>query len=230
MMQNKEQHGANEPVKSQPWSGGAVSPMTPAPIPCSVQGLEYLSQASQMLVQLKLKCMQVCRQIVYEIKNSMGQKVYTITEDYNCACQYFCLGNRSITGRICDNTGNLVMEVYKPFQLFTLCCNPKTEVRMASGVPMAYIVRGLFPCTVTFKILNENGDEVLQISPLHSNFFEKKFKITSIREKIEVGRISLYGTPCFLFPDTINFDVHFSLDLDVKLKAAILGTLLLFSF
>ncbi|XP_069624185.1 phospholipid scramblase 1-like isoform X2 [Ranitomeya imitator] len=170
-----------------------------------------------------------CRRIIFDIKNSVGQQVYTVTEDFNCPYQYFCVGNRSFTRRMTDNTGGLVMEVYKPFQyrIFSFCQKPKTtDVKTASGVPMAYIVEGSNPYLRTFKILNENKDEVLKITATQClNFSVMRLKITTVQEKREVGMITLLGDFC-----SIKFDVVFSLDLDVKMKAAILATCLLFGF
>ncbi|XP_073529155.1 phospholipid scramblase 2-like isoform X3 [Phyllobates terribilis] len=224
-MQNTEQknlHGKNEPVQSQPRSGGTVSPWTPAPMPSSSQGLEYLRQESQMLVQLIPKFMFVCKRIEYEIQNSVGQQVYTVTEDYNCPYQYFCLEYKSFTRKIFDNTGGLVMEVYKPFEspIFPYCQTTKVEVRTASGEPMAYIVIKHPLCTTTIRILNENSEEVLEIT--------EDLMITFVQDKSEVGRIvwSSWDGMCKI---QRNFHAHFSSDLDVKLKAAILAACLLFS-
>ncbi|XP_075122993.1 phospholipid scramblase 2-like [Leptodactylus fuscus] len=232
--ENKMQKKAeqqNQAVQSQPLPTGAVSPWTPAPMPnlSTSQGLDYLSQVSQMIVQLPLKWMMLCRNIVYDVKNSMGQQVYTVTEDFDCLSQYFCYGYKSFTRKFSDNTGSVVMEVYKPFEFpfFPYCQKIKTaEVRTESGVPMAYIVKREL-CVLTFIILNENEEEVLKISSSCCNFGALTFKITSIKEKREVGRITEYKPQCFLLPSTIRFDVHFSSDLDVKMKAAILGTCLL---
>ncbi|XP_077149072.1 phospholipid scramblase 1-like [Ranitomeya variabilis] len=223
-----KQEPQNEPVQSQPQHTGSVSPYTPAPMPSSLQGLEYLSQVSQMVVEIRSPFLLYCRRIIHDIKNSMGQQVYTVTEDFDCPYQYFCAGNRSVTRRMTDNTGGLVMEVYKPFEypIISYCQKTKPiEVKTASGVPMAYIVAGSNPWLPTIKILNENKDEVLKITRKQCCTFssEMRLKITTVQEKREVGRITLLGGFC-----SIKYDVLFSLDLDVKMKAAILATCLLF--
>ncbi|KAM4040410.1 phospholipid scramblase 2-like [Anomaloglossus baeobatrachus] len=197
-------------------------------MPSSSQGLEYLSQVTQMQVQLRTTFLPVCRNIIFDIKNSMGQDVYNVTEDFNCLSQYICFTNRSLRRRISDNTGGLVMELYKPFEwpIFPCCQTTKAELKTASGQTMAYIVKGNNLCKVSFQILNENSEEVLKICSIFS-FGSAQFKITSIQDKTEIGRISVRN---FLFPCLIQFicDVNFSLDLDVKMKAAILATCLLF--
>ncbi|XP_071999187.1 phospholipid scramblase 2-like isoform X2 [Engystomops pustulosus] len=225
-MQNKEQQ--NHPVQSQPKAGATVSPWTPAPVPGSSQGLDYLTQEYHMMVQLKPKYCLACRSVEYEVKNSMGQEVYNVTEDYYCICLNFCI-DEHFTRSFTDSTGNVVMKVYKPFHFsFLPCHNPKVEVRTPSGEAMAYIESGSTACKLTFTILNEKGDEELKITSTTSISFSTKkcFKITSIKDKTEVGSLIMCGS---LFRPILNFDVHFSVDLDVKMKAAILGTCLLFS-
>ncbi|XP_066457713.1 phospholipid scramblase 1-like [Eleutherodactylus coqui] len=224
-------HGEKEPVQSQPWSSAAVAPMSS---PSSSQGLDFLSQASHLMVKLRPKFLTGLRPIIYDIKNSMGQQEYTVTEDYNCLNQYFCSqGNtfiRSFTRRISDNTGCLVMEVHKPFEwlLCNYCGNTKTEVKTPSGEPMAYIVNPFSPCILKFKILNENHDEVLKIAATSCcGFTVRHFKITSIKEQTEVGWISM-STALSIFTQVLHFNVHFSPDLDVKMKAAIMAICLLF--
>ncbi|XP_073530759.1 phospholipid scramblase 1-like [Phyllobates terribilis] len=223
----KKQEQQNEPVQTQPQLTGAVSPWTPAPAPSSLQGLEYLSQVSQMLVQLKSTGLLLrCTRLIFDIKNSMGQQVYTVTEDFNCLLQYMFMGYRSFTRRISDNTGGLVMEVYKPFEcpIFPYCQTTKAEVKTASGVPMAYIVKGKNPWFLTFKILNENSEEVLKITATSCFSFSNIYlKVTTIQENTEVGMIVIERNF-----STLKFHVRFSLDLDVKMKAAILATCLLF--
>ncbi|XP_073435242.1 phospholipid scramblase 2-like [Dendrobates tinctorius] len=223
----KKQEPQNEPVQSQPQHTGVVSPYTPAPMPSSSQGLEYLCQVSQMQIQIRSPFLLYCRRIIYDIKNSVGQQVYTVTEDFNCPYQYFCMGVRSFTRRMTDNTGGLVMEVHKPFECPILSCCLKSEtidVKSASGEPMAYIVKGSNQFLLTLKILNENKDEVLNITATQCfNFFEAHLKVTNVQEKMVVGMITIKENY-----SSKTYDVHFALDLDVKMKAAILATCLLF--
>ncbi|OWK05761.1 hypothetical protein Celaphus_00013015 [Cervus elaphus hippelaphus] len=113
----------------------------------------------------------------YEIKNSLGQRVYFASEDTDC-CTRNCWGpSRPFTMRILDNLGREVITLERPLRCSCCCC----------------------PCCLQ--------------------------EVKSLDDKYVVGKISKHWTGLVreLFTDADNFGIQFPLDLDVKMKAVMLG-------
>lgn len=59
----------------------------------------------------------------YEIKNSLGQRVYFAVEDTDCCTRNCCGASRPFTLRILDNMGREVMTLERPLRCSS-CCFP----------------------------------------------------------------------------------------------------------
>ncbi|XP_019789879.1 phospholipid scramblase 1 isoform X2 [Tursiops truncatus] len=178
-----------QPVTSQPGAPAGV-PWMPAPSPplnCP-PGLEYLTQIDQLLIHQQIELLEVltgfetCNK--YEIKNSLGQRIYFAAEDTDCCTRNCCGPSRPFTMRILDNMGREVITLDRPLRC-TSCC---------------------FPCCLQ--------------------------EIKSLDDKYAVGKISKQWTGLVreLFTDVDNFGIQFPLDLDVKMKAVMLGACFLIDF
>ncbi|XP_021108457.1 phospholipid scramblase 1 isoform X3 [Heterocephalus glaber] len=121
------------PVQSQPGysqpGGPAGAPWMPAPPPplnCP-PGLEYLSQIDQILVHQQIELLEVLTGFEtnnkYEIKNSLGQRVYFAVEDNDCCTRNCCGASRPFTLKILDNLGREVITMERPLRC-TSCCFP----------------------------------------------------------------------------------------------------------
>ncbi|XP_063775643.1 phospholipid scramblase 1-like [Pseudophryne corroboree] len=161
-----------------------------------------------------------CRDTPWEILNDMGQQVYSITEDRNCFCEYFLGIKGPLSIHFTDHTGGVVMEVYRPCTC--AYCPEKVQVRTPSGVPMAYIAKTFF--SKTLKIQNENGADILKM--VEPSFCSNTFQITSIAGNYQVGRAVINHSGIPFCPQATIRDIHFPLDLDIKMKAAILSACL----
>uniref|UniRef100_A0A8C5ZRA4 Phospholipid scramblase n=1 Tax=Marmota marmota marmota TaxID=9994 RepID=A0A8C5ZRA4_MARMA len=143
----------------------------------------------------------------YEIKNSLGQRVYFAVEENDC-CTRNCFGSaRPFTLKVLDNLGREVITLHRPLACSSCCC----------------------PCCLQeFTIQNEKREDVLKITGpcvVCSCCSDVDFEIKSLDEESLVGKISKHWTG-FLreaFTDADNFGIQFPLDLDVKMKAVMLG-------
>ncbi|KAM8953152.1 LOW QUALITY PROTEIN: phospholipid scramblase 2-like [Pelodytes ibericus] len=227
------------PVQNQPnWSGGAVSAIIPAPQPSSVQGLEYLCQVSQILVQQKVPVIKGCtlceKYNRYEIKNSMGQQVYSATEETDCCQKYFC-GFLPFTMTVNDNMGSEVIRLIRPLRCslwITPCCLQKLEVQSPPGVTVGYVIQNWHPCVPKFTIQNEKEENVFQLTApcLGCRCSALTFKVETVDGDSEVGRIhmNIFRLANSLCTNVKNYEIQFSLDLDVKFKAIMLSACFLF--
>ncbi|XP_044146069.1 phospholipid scramblase 1-like [Bufo gargarizans] len=238
-------YGGGPPVQNQPMlSGNVASAWMPAPPPdpkCP-PGLEYLCQIDQLLVHQQVELLEALigyeSNNKYEIKNSMGQRVYFAAEQNDCCTRNFCGAARSFAMTIVDNSGREVVRIIRPFRCSACCfpcCLQKLEVQAPPGNVVGYVKQKWHPCLPKFVIQNEREEDVLK---LHGPCIpcrccsDVNFELKSLDEESVVGRISKQwsGAVKEMFTDADNFGVQFPMDLDVKIKAVILGACFLIDF
>uniref|UniRef100_A0A5F9CB24 Phospholipid scramblase n=1 Tax=Oryctolagus cuniculus TaxID=9986 RepID=A0A5F9CB24_RABIT len=234
---------SDQPEHTQPGGSAGVPwmPAPPRPLNCP-PGLEYLTQIDQVLIHQEVKLLKVLLDFQsknkYEIKNSFGQKIFLAVEDTDCCTRNCWEALRPFTLRILDNTGREVITLERPLRC-TSCCFPcclqKIEVQAPPGVPIGYVTQTWHPCLPKFTIQNEKKEDVLKISGpciVCSCFGDIDFEIKSLDEQSMVGKISKQWTGLLkeAFTDADNFGIQFPLDLDVKMKAVMLGACFLIDF
>ncbi|XP_045047980.2 phospholipid scramblase 1 isoform X1 [Desmodus rotundus] len=236
------------PVQHQPvynqQGGPAGTQWMPAPPPPSdcPPGLEYLAQVDQILIHQQVELLEVLigfeTNNKYEIKNSLGQRIYFAVEDTDCCTRNCCGPNRPFTMRILDLMGREVMTLERPLRC-TSCCFPcclqEIEIHAPPGVPVGYVSQTWHPCLPEFSVQNERREEVLKISGpcvVCSCCADVDFEIKSIGEENVIGKISKQWTGFVreAFTDADNFGIQFPLDLDVKMKAVMIGACFLIDF
>ncbi|XP_006895173.1 PREDICTED: phospholipid scramblase 1 [Elephantulus edwardii] len=216
-------------------------PAPPPPLNCP-PGLEYLTQIDQLLVHQKMEILEVITGFEtrnkYEIKNSLGQRVYFAVEDSNCCVRNCCGPARPFVLNIIDNTGREVITLERPLRCDTCCCPTclqEIEVQAPPGVPVGYVIQTWHPCLPKFKIQNERKETVLKITGPCITCrccADVDFEVKSLDEQAVVGKISKQWTGLLkeAFTDKDNFGIQFPLDLDVKIKAVLLGACFLIDF
>lgn len=236
------------PVQSQPGYGQLAGPAgaawMPAPAPplnCP-PGLEYLSQIDQILVHQQIELLEVLigfeTNNKYEIKNSLGQRVYFAVEDNDCCTRNCCGPSRPFNLKILDNLGREVVTMERPLRCSSCCfpcCLQEIEIQAPPGVPIGYVTQKWHPCLPKFTVQNERREDVLKIiGPciVCSCCSDIDFEIKSLDEQTVVGKISKQwsGIVREAFTDADNFGIQFPLDLDVKIKAVMLGACFLIDF
>ncbi|XP_063296810.1 phospholipid scramblase 2-like [Pelobates fuscus] len=174
----------------------------------------------------------------YEVKNSVGQRVYFAAEQSNCCLRMFCGPSRPFVITIVDNTGREVIKLLRPLRCsycFIPCFLQKLEVQAPPGVTIGYVKQNWDACLPKFSILNEREEEVLKISgpfmPCNC-CSDVNFELTTLDGTSQIGRIvnQWAGLTQELFTDADNFGVQFPMDLDVKMKAVVLGACFLIDF
>ncbi|GCB72857.1 hypothetical protein scyTo_0002225 [Scyliorhinus torazame] len=226
-----------------PGQKGALQMMPlPSGIPDCPPGLEYLAQIDQLLVHQQVELLEVLTGFEtnnkYQIKNSLGQLVYFAAEE-NDFCNRNCCGNmRSFDMKIIDNLGQEVMTLYRPLKC-TGCCCPcclqELEVMAPPGQPVGSVIQTWDLCLPKFTIQNEKKEPVLKIiGPccVCNCCSDIDFKVTNLDETETVGKITKQWTGLMResFTDADNFGIQFPMDLDVKIKAVMLGACFLIDY
>ncbi|XP_054691096.1 phospholipid scramblase 1 isoform X1 [Grus americana] len=231
------------PIQNQPIvKEGTIWMPVPPPLPNCPPGLEYLTQIDQILIHQQIELLEILTGFEtnnkYEIKNTLGQRVYFAAEDNDCCTRNCCGPSRPFTIRIIDNLGHEVITLQRPLRCSSCCfpcCLQELEVQAPPGTPVGYVVQNWHPCLPKFTIQNEKRMDILKIvgpCVVCSCCEDIHFEVKSVDETASVGRISKQWTG-FLkeaFTDADNFGITFPMDLDVKMKAVMIGACFLIDF
>ncbi|KAM5332442.1 phospholipid scramblase 2-like [Glossophaga mutica] len=235
---------ADFPVQHQPGYNQAGEPAgplwMPAPPPLldCPPGLEYLTEIDKIQIHQQIDLLEVTINIEannkYEIKNSLGQRIYFAVEDTDCCTRNYCSCYRPSTMRILDFMSREVITLERPLRCtncFCLCCLPEIKIYSPPGTLIGYVIQARNPYLPKVTIQNEDKKDILRIiGPCCARrcFEDVVFEIKSIDEENVIGTISKQWTGFVreAFTDCTNFDIHFPLDLDVKMKAVMIGACL----
>ncbi|NP_001089425.1 phospholipid scramblase 1 L homeolog [Xenopus laevis] len=235
-------YGGPNAMPNQPGVPVAAWMPAPAPIPNCPPGLEYLSQIDQILVHQQVELLEVLTGFEsnnkYEIKNSLGQRVYFAAEENDCCTRNCCGPGRPFIMTIIDNAGREVMRLDRPCRCSACCCPcclQKLEVQAPPGTVIGYVKQNWHPCLPKFTIQDEHEHDVLKIKGpcvACSCCADVKFEVMSKDESSVVGRITKQWTGFVreAFTDADNFGIQFPMDLDVRVKAVLLGACFLVDF
>ncbi|KAL4635867.1 phospholipid scramblase 1-like isoform X1 [Arapaima gigas] len=205
-------------------------------------GLEYLTQIDQLLVHQKVEFAEVLlgyeMNNKYVIKNSAGQQVFFVAEENSCCNRNCCGPMRSFVLHVQDNFDREVLTLTRPLRCGSCCCPcclQELEVQAPPGNPIGFIVQDWHLYLPKFTIQNEKKEPVLKINGPFCQcacYSDVNFEVLSLDESTNVGKISKQWTGALreMFTDADNFGINFPMDLDVKIKAVLLGACFLIDF
>ncbi|XP_077137874.1 phospholipid scramblase family member 5-like [Ranitomeya variabilis] len=224
---------------SPPWKSSDTKP--PEPQFLVPPGLEHLSKNLHCLNQnhylnpvllVTLIFLGTEKSNKYEIKDNFGQRLYFAIEENIYLNKNLCGPLRPFSMHIANNTGREVITVIRPLRCIT-CCFPcylqELEVQAPPGTTVGFIVQKWDPLVPKFTIQNESKEDVLNVIGPYLTFRclgDVIFEVKTFTEKSLIGKISKYwsGFVNDVFTNADNFGIEFPADLDVKLKAALIGT------
>ncbi|XP_069976399.1 phospholipid scramblase 2 isoform X2 [Penaeus vannamei] len=231
------QGGYGPPRGPQPGQPGA---WMPAPqVPNCPPGLEYLTQIDQIIVQQQVELLEAFTGFEtsnkYKVKNSLGQQMYFAAEDTDCCTRQCCGPMRPFDMKIMDNSQNEVIHLNRPLAcdscLFP-CCLQSIEVTSPPGTVIGSIHQEWSILAPKFTVRNASDDVILRIEGpfcTYSICGDVEFQVLSPDGSTQVGKISKQWTGLAkeAFTDADNFGITFPIDLDVKMKATLLGAVFL---
>lgn len=221
-----------QPGEAQGQTPGYVGP----------QGLDYLAAVDQLLVKQHVEMLEAFTgwesKNKYRIFNSLGQDVFYAKEENDCCTRMCCGPGRPFEMDIVDNLGREVIHLVRPLRCQGCCfpcCLQELEIQSPVGHPVAYLEQQWTFCTPKFLVKDERGEAVLAIEGptcVCECCSDIDFSITSLVNNSEIGKITKQwsGFGREMFTDSDNFGVNFPIDLDVKIKAALLGATFLIDF
>jgi len=205
-------------------------------------GLEYLTQVDQIIVKQKVEIMEAlfgCEtKNKYKLKNSMGQEIYSAKEDTDCCTRNVCGPIRPFGMTIKDNNDQEVIYLNRPLNCQSACfpcCLQHIEVQSPPGTVIGTVDQDWTFCNPSFTIKDQNGEVALTMEgPCLTYSFcgDVEFKVLSPDGSTEVGKISKQWSGLLreAFTDSDNFGISFPMDLDVRMKATLIGAMFLIDF
>ncbi|XP_046746997.1 phospholipid scramblase 2 isoform X2 [Diprion similis] len=227
-----------------PVQPGAVVQVPPGgwPMPNSScpSGLEYLMALDRLMVDQQVELLEAFTgwetANKYVVKDPRGQVVYYVAEESHFCGRMCCGKYRPFNMRIVDVTMKEVISLHRPLQCSSCCfpcCLQEMEV-CSNGVQIGSIAQNWNPIRPSFSICDASGDSVLSIKgPIcMCSCFDIDFDVLSVDGEHKVGRISKKwsGFAREVFTDSDMFGISFPGDLDVKIKAVLLGACFLIDF
>uniref|UniRef100_A0A665UD81 Phospholipid scramblase n=1 Tax=Echeneis naucrates TaxID=173247 RepID=A0A665UD81_ECHNA len=198
-------------------------------------GLEYLTQVSIQIISVCTVYLQTAlvgfeSNNKYEVRNVMGQNVFYAVEENDCLSRQCCGPMRSFTIHILNNFGQEIITITRPLKCmscFFPCCLQEVSV--------ANLYMYWHPFSPKFIVANEHSEPVLKI---HGPFCgwsclpDVDFEILTMDEVSKIGKISKQwaGLLREAFTDSDNFGIQFPMDLDVRMKAVMIGACFLIDF
>ncbi|XP_076335619.1 phospholipid scramblase 1-like isoform X1 [Tachypleus tridentatus] len=215
-------------------------PLPSAPPNCP-PGLEYLTMIDQLLVHQKVELLEAITGFEtankYQVMNSMGQNIYFAAEDSHCCARYFCGPIRPFDMKILDNGGHEVIHLCRPLKCDSCCC-PCCLQRMevtASGSTLGYVVQKWSIFVPKYEVQNAAGECVLRVEGPFCTWSicgDVEFKVLSRDGGTQVGKITKQWTGFIreVFTDADHFGITFPMNLEVNIKALLLGACFLIDF
>ncbi|XP_070539282.1 phospholipid scramblase 2-like [Ptychodera flava] len=233
-------YGQPPPAPGAP-AGGQWMQAPQAPANCP-PGLEYLTQIDQLLVHQQVELLEAFTGFEtnnkYGIKNSMGQRIYFAAEDTDCCTRQCCGSARPFEMKILDNSQREVIHLSRPLRCSSCwypCCLQELEVQSPPGTVVGYVKQAWSIILPKFYIQNANRETQLMIEGPFCTWNicgDVEFQVLSNDGATQVGKISKQwsGLAKEMFTDADNFGITFPMDLDVNIKAVMLGACFLIDF
>jgi len=206
-------------------------------------GLEYLAMVDQLIIKQQVELLEAFTgfetQNKYKVLNSIGQDVFFAKEDTDCCNRQCCGPGRSFDMNILNNQMLEVLHLHRPLRCQACCfpcCLQELEVQSPPGTTIGTVEQQWSIFHPRFVIKDHNGEPVLKITGpfcVCECCSDVDFEITTVGDNEQIiGKISKQwsGLGKEVFTDADNFGINFPMDLDVKVKATLLGATFLIDF
>ncbi|XP_006869937.1 PREDICTED: phospholipid scramblase 4 [Chrysochloris asiatica] len=215
----------------------------PTPMTNCPPGLEYLTELDNIHVLQHFEPLELMTGFEtnnkYDVKNNLDQMVYIVNEDTDDFTRNAYRTLRPFVLRVTECMGREIMTMQRPFRCSCCCfCCPSArqemEVQCPPGITIGYVAEHWNLFRAVYSIENEKKENVLGVYGPCSTYgcgWDSVFEIKSPDGVSNIGDITRkWNGLLSAMADADHFDIHFPLDLDVKMKAMIFGACFLIDF
>ncbi|XP_053638581.1 phospholipid scramblase 1-like [Cherax quadricarinatus] len=209
-------------------------------------GLENLAQMDQVFIKQQFEVFEILSGCEmnnkYALKDSRGQQFMMAREDTDCCTRQCCGPARAFEMGLFDNQEQEILHLSRPYKCSSCCCPcclQTLEVSCPStGATLGSIHQEWGFCTPMsgkFSVKNISDDTLLTIQGPCCAVgcgSDVVFKVLTDDGSSEVGEIVKVwrGWCAEALTDDENFKVTFPVDLEVQIKALLLGAAFLIDF
>ncbi|XP_043075738.1 phospholipid scramblase 1-like [Puntigrus tetrazona] len=167
----------------------------------------------------------------YFVTDGTGNKVFSILEDSDCGERCCCGGGRFFTMNVTDHSNLKVIRLVHP----SVCCcaSHELEVQSPPGIAIGYIRQNWYCCLSKFTVENERGEPAFKINrPFDCciSCMDHNYELLSLNEEATerpFGNIIRSSSCC---GSNADFVLRFPRNLDVKMKATLMGACVLIDY
>ncbi|XP_074838986.1 phospholipid scramblase 3 isoform X3 [Carettochelys insculpta] len=205
-------------------------------------GLEHLAQIDQVLIQQKVELAEALVGFEganrYELWDVQGRRLFQAEEQSDCCTRNCCGSLRRLGLSLTEPGGRPVLRLLRPLKCASCwcpCCLQELEVQCPPGTTIGHVVQTWHPFTPKFSVQDAGKQTLLRVLGPCCVFRcggDVNFEVKTSDESRSVGRISKQwgGLLKEVFTDADAFGIQFPLDLDVKMKAVLLGACFLIDY
>lgn len=206
-------------------------------------GLECLANLRQIVVKQKIEVLEAimgCETTnKYEIFDNAGNQIFYGQEETDCCNRNCCGRNRPFNMTIQDRRNADVIHLSRPLACDSCCfpcCLQSIDIQAPPGNIVGRVEQEWSILIPRFRVKDAAGNIVLRIEgpccTMSCCGSDVDFQVLSADGAVEVGKISKKwsGLAKELFTDADNFGISFPMDLDIKMKAVMIGACMLIDF
>lgn len=237
-----------QPGMPGPPPGYQVQQWAPPPqsVPGCPPGLEYLTTLDQVVIKQQIELLEAFtgweQNNKYKIMNNQGQQVYFAAEDTDMCMRQCCGPQRSFVIHITDNMGQELIRLTREFKCCagncwcanSDACAHEVQIESPVGQVIGFVRQECSAWAPNFSIRDAQHNIVLRIHGpccvLNMPCCEDQFNVSSADDTQDVGQISKQRGIQEFFVDANTFGATFPQNLDVKMKANLLGAVFLIDF
>ncbi|XP_048017650.1 phospholipid scramblase 1-like isoform X2 [Megalobrama amblycephala] len=200
--------------------------------------LETLTRIDQLFVHKEQSLDEACEEECcgiksnnrYTVKNDNGDKIFTILEDNDCCNRTCCAGARSFIMSVFNNSNQEIIRLVRPF--VCNCCGNELEVQSPPGVTIGYVRQNCHFFLPKLTVENERGEPAFKIAGpcvACACCTDETFELVSLDEAATDNPFGKIFKPFINSgPNAgVDFVVKFLSNLEVKMKATLLGACIL---